>query len=70
MEVEEDFKTDSIIDAIRLVMCSEVIIKWQSSEEEIKGYTLYQGIEALKEIAKQNNIENFEDIRIVFCFDN
>lgn len=70
MEVEEDFKVNSIVDAMQLAMCPEVIIKWQSSEEEIKEYVLYQGIEALKEIAKQNNIENYEDIRIVFCFDN
>ena len=70
MEVEEDFKTDSIIDAIRLVMCPGVIIKWQLSEEEIKKHDLYKGIEVLKKIAKQNNIENYEDIRIVFCFDN
>lgn len=70
MEVEEDFKVNSIVDALSLAFCPEVIIKWQPSEEEIKEFTLYQGIEALKEIAKQNNIENYEDIRIVFCFDN
>lgn len=70
MEVEDDFKVDSIVDALRLAYCPEVIIKWQPSEEEIKEFTLYQGIEALKEIAKQNNIENYNDIRIVFCFDN
>jgi len=70
MEVEEKVEVNSIIDAIQLAYCPEVIIKWQPSEEEIKEFTLYQGIEALKEIARQNNIENYDDLRIVFCFDN
>lgn len=70
MEVEEDFKVDSIVDALRLSIYPEVIIKWQIPEEEQKETTLYAGIEALKEIATKNNINNFENIRIVFCFDN
>ena len=70
MEVEEDIKIDSIVDAISLAFCPEVIIKWQPSKAEIKETTLYKGIEALKEIAKENNIENYENVRIVFCFDN
>ena len=70
MEVEENFKVTSIIDALHLAYCPKVIIKWQPSEEEIKKYDLYKGIESLKKIAKNNNIDNYENIRIVFCFDN
>ncbi len=70
MEVEEDFKVDSIIDAMQLAFCPEVIVKWQSSEKEQKEFALYKGIEALKEIAEKEQIKNHEDIRIVFGFDN
>lgn len=70
MEIEENFKVSSIIDALSLAYCPEVIIKWQSSKEEQKNFPLFRGIENLKAIALKNNIDNYENIRIVFGFDN
>lgn len=70
MEVEENFKVSSIVDAISLAYCPEVIVKWQLPEEDIKKYPLITGIEALKEIAEKEQVKDYENIRIVFGFDN
>lgn len=49
-----------------------VLIKWLDSknEETYMDLPILTGIKKLKEIAKKNNIDNYEDIRIVFFFDN
>lgn len=49
-----------------------VLIKWLDSknEETYMDSPIIKGIEKLKEIAKKNDIDNYEDIRIVFFFDN
>ena len=49
-----------------------VLIKWLDSknEETYMDSPILTGIKKLKEIAKKNNIDNYEDIRIVFFFDN
>ena len=70
MKVEEEIISSSIIDIIRQSVCPDVVVKWQVSEDTQKKTPVFRGIEALKEIAKKNNIDNFENIRIVFCFDN
>lgn len=60
----------SIMDIIAQSICPYVVIKWSLPEAEQKETLIFKGIEALKEFAKKNNIDNFENIRIVFCFDN
>ena len=69
MEIEE-LKPTTFIDVIEMSFCPDVVVKWQSPEREQKETPLYKGIEALKEIATKNNISDFNDIRIVFGFDN
>lgn len=69
MKIEE-IKATSFLDVIEMSFCPDVIVKWQAPESEQKETPLNKGIESLKKIAKKNEIENFEDIRIVFVFDN
>lgn len=49
-----------------------VLVKWldTKNEETYMDLPMIKGIEKLKEMAKKNNINNYEDIRIVFFFDN
>lgn len=70
MKVEEKVISNSIFEIIGQAICPDVIVKWDVSEDVKKETPVFEGIEALKEIAKKNNIDNFENIRIVFCFDN
>lgn len=70
MEVEEEIISSSNFDIIKQSICPDVVVKWQASEDTQKKTPVFIGVEALKEIAKKNNIDNFENIRIVFCFDN
>ncbi len=59
-----------VIDAIRESVCPTVILSWQKTDEEKKKTPLYKGTEELKEIANKYRITNYEDIRIIFAFDN
>ena len=70
MSVEEPEGGGSIMEILAQSMCPDVIIKWPMPEAAQKETLIFKGIEALKEIAKKSNIDNFENIRIVFCFDN
>ena len=70
MKVEEEIISNSIFDIIGQQICPDIIVKWENSEDTLKKTPVFRGIEALKEIAKKNDIDNFENIRIVFCFDN
>lgn len=69
MTIEED-KPHGIIDCFRFVVEPTVLVKWKPAEESIKKYLLFKGIEELKEIANKYNINDYNEIRIVFCFDN
>lgn len=40
------------------------------SLEKMQSLDFFKGIKELEEIAKQYKIENYEDLRIVFAFDN
>ena len=71
MSVEE-IKPRDIRECFQEAFEPTVLIKWLDSKNE-KAYMdlpILKGIEKLKEIAKKNNIDNYEDIRIVFFFDN
>lgn len=69
--IEQDNRVPAdIIDAIRLAYNPDVIISWDGEEEEKKETYLYKGIEELKEIASKYDISDYNDIRIVFAFDN
>ena len=69
MTIEED-KPQGIIDCFRFAVEPTVLVKWKSAKDKIRKYPLFKGIEELKAIANKYNIENYNDIRIVFCFDN
>ncbi len=69
MTIEEN-KPTTFLDIIESAFCPDVIVKWQSSKIDAQEYPLIKGIEALKELAKKYNIKDYEDIRIVFGFDN
>lgn len=68
--VEGDTKPGDIADCFREAFAPTVIISWQKTEEEKKKQPYFQGIEELKEIAKKYDIVDYNDIRIVFAFDN
>ena len=71
MSVEE-VKPGDIREIFQEAFEPTVLIKWLDSKKE--GTYMYslilKGIKKLKEIAKKNDIDNYEDIRIVFFFDN
>lgn len=71
MSVEKTRPGD-IGECLQEAMEPTVLVKWLDTENE-KTYTdspMIKGIERLKGIAKKNNINNYEDIRIVFFFNN
>lgn len=59
-----------LISMLREHITPTVLISWPANAEERKDSDLMKGIESMKEIARQYNIDNPEDIRIVFAFDN
>lgn len=71
MSVEETRPGD-IRECFQEAIEPTVLIKWLDSknEETYLESPIIKGIEKLKEIAKKNDIDNYEDIRIVFFFDN
>lgn len=71
MSVEET-KPGDIRECLQEAYEPTVLIKWLDSknEETYMDLPILKGIEKLKEIAKKNDINNYEDIRIVFFFDN
>ena len=68
--VKEESCVGGLIDAFREAFEPTVLVKWPMTEEEKSELPLFKGIEELKEIQKKYNIENPEDIRIVFAFDD
>lgn len=66
----EDRIPSDIIDAIRMAYNPDVIVSWKGAEEDIAESPITKGIEELKEIASKYDITDFNDIRIVFAFDN
>ena len=69
IEIEE-FTPECLQDVFAHSFEPLVIAKWQADEEKTKDYPIFKGIAELKEIAQKYAIENYEDIRIVFFFDN
>lgn len=69
MEIEEDFAPTDFIETVRQALDPVVIVAWHNKENRSK-ISLFEGIKELEDIAKQYNIENYEDLRIVFAFDN
>lgn len=69
--IEEDSRVPAdIIDAIRFSYQPDVIVYWDCSDLDKEQSALMKGINELKEIASKYNISDFNDIRIVYCFDN
>ena len=69
MEIEKT-KPKSFVSCIQESFEPTVVVKWQPNNEKIKKYPLFKGIEELKIIAKKFDISDYENIRIVFGFDN
>lgn len=57
-------------EAMREAFSPTVVIAWKKSEEEQKKLAIFRGIEELTMIAEKYGIVNYNDIRIVFAFDN
>ena len=70
MKVKTEIEHGDFIDALRYAYDPTVIVAWNPSEEEAQEYPIFKGIRALEEIAEKYGIENPENIRIVFAFDN
>lgn len=66
---EENRIPGDLIEAFQFAFEPDIIVKWQSTAEEIAEYPIIKGIEELKAIAEKYNVEP-NDIRIVFAFDN
>ena len=69
MEIEKDFTPSDFAEAIRQAIEPVVIVSWEA-KEKMQSLDFFKGIKELEEIAKQYKIENYEDLRIVFAFDN
>ena len=69
MEIDNDWQPTDIRDCFRQAIEPVCIVKWGKNvnKDEIP---FFNGIEELKEIAKKYNIDNHDNIRIVFAFDN
>ena len=65
-----DTKPCDIAECFREAFLPTVLISWKDSDENIKNRPIFKGIEELKNIAKKYNITDYNDIRIVFAFDN
>lgn len=68
--IEGDTVPNDIRDCFAEAFEPTIIVSWQKSEDEKKCLPFFKGIEELKEIAQKYNIEDYNDIRIVFAFDN
>lgn len=68
--IKEESPIGDIADAMREAFNPTVLVSWAMDEESKKNLLVFKGIEELKEIACKYNVENPEDIRIVFAFDN
>ena len=68
--VTEERECGDFIDCIREAFEPTVIVSWQKTDEEKKKLAIFCGIEEMKDIAKQYGITDYNDIRIVFAFDN
>lgn len=66
---EENRIPGDLIEAFQFAFEPDIIVKWQSTAEEIAEYPIIKGIEELKAIAEKYDVEP-NDIRIVFAFDN
>jgi hypothetical protein len=68
--VRGDSEPADIAECFREALNPTIIISWQRSEEEKVNMALFKGIEELKKIAEKYNVVDYNDIRIVFAFDN
>ena len=68
--VEGNTKPGDIADCFAEAFQPTVIVSWQKTDEEKKKQAYFCGIEELKEIAKKYDVTDYNDIRIVFAFDN
>ena len=69
MKIDNDWQPSDIRDCLRQAIDPVCIVKWKDTRKE-KNINFFKGIEQLKEIANKYNITNYDDIRIVFAFDN
>ena len=72
MEVinESERKPSSIMEAFQMAYNPDVIIYWQPKNIDIEKYPILKAIEELKDIASKYDITDYDNIRIVFAFDN
>lgn len=66
----QEFTPETLQDVFQSALCPVILVVWEKDEEAKKETALYCGIEEMKEIAKKYNIDDPNDIRIVFAFDN
>ena len=69
MEIDKDWQPSDIRDCFRQAIEPVCVVKWTKNIDK-KEIPFFNGIDQLKEIAEKYNIENYNDIRIVFAFDN
>lgn len=66
----DKFEPQTLTDVFQEAFSPNVIVTWWYTEEEKKETPLYTGTEKLIEIAKKHNIVDYNNIRLVFAFDN
>lgn len=66
----EESSIGDLQDVFSEALSPTVTIGWQDDDITDKKYPIFEGVKELNEIAKQYEITNPEDIRIVFAFDN
>lgn len=68
--IVEDSSIKDIRDALSEAIQPTVTISWKDNKINFNNTALYIGIQELKDIANKYNIEDHNNIRIVFAFDN
>lgn len=69
MYLTTDWQPQDIRDCFRQAIDPVYIISWDSDSKK-ESLDFFKGVSEIEEIANKYDIQNFEDIRIVFAFDN
>lgn len=69
MNVIEEYESSDIREIFQRAFSPDVIISWIDKAED-KNLPIFKGIQELEDIAKKYKITDYNNIRIVFAFDN
>ena len=68
--INEDAQIIDIRSAISETLSPNVMIAWPMTDSEMKELEFFKTIDEMKDLAAKYNVENYDNIRVVFAFDN